>query len=169
MAADPPIAAAARLAKDAGAPVRLMLERTEEHLDTGNRPSAFSRVRAGVAADGMLTAFDATTWGTGGAGQGAGFPLPYIYQFPNRRRAHTDVYINAGSQRPMRAPGHPQGCFATECRMDELADLVQMDPIEFRIKNLPPTSPSAMWGEYYQVGAERFGWDKRHATGDPTP
>ena len=169
VSADPPIVAAARLAKDAGAPVRLMLERTEEHLDSGNRPSSFSRIRAGVAADGMLTAFDATTWGTGGAGQGAGFPLPYIYQFPNRRRAHTDVYINAGSQRPMRAPGHPQGCFATEVLMDELADLVKMDPIEFRIKNLPPTAPSAMWGEYYKLGAERFGWNRRHETGDPTP
>ena len=166
---DAPIVAAARLAKDAGAPVRLMLERDEEHLDAGNRPSAFAHVRAGVAADGMLTAFDATTWGTGGAGQRANFPLPYIYQFPNRRRAHTDVYINAGTQRPMRAPGHPQGCYITEVLMDELADLVQMDPIAFRLKNLPPTAPDAMWREYYQMGAERFGWHRRHTTGDPTP
>ena len=166
--ADAPIVIAARLAKDAGAPVRLMLERDEEHLDAGNRPSAFAHVRAGVAADGMLTAFDATTWGTGGAGQSANFPLPYIYQFPNRRRAHTDVYINAGTQRPMRAPGHPQGCYITEVLMDELADLVEMDPLEFRIKNLPPTAPDAMWREYYQMGAERFGWHRRHATGDPT-
>ena len=169
VAADPPIVVPARLAKDAGAPVRLMLERKEEHLDTGNRPSAFAHVRAGVAADGILTAFDATTWGTGGAGQGANFPLPYIYQFPNRRRVHTDVYINAGTQRAMRAPGHPQGCYVTEVLMDELADLVKMDPIEFRIKNLPPTAPDAMWREYYQMGAERFGWNRRHATSDPTP
>ena len=58
----------------------------------------------------MLTAFDAESWGTGGAGAAAGFPLPYIYQFPNRRRTHKDVFINTGQQRPMRAPGHPQGC-----------------------------------------------------------
>ena len=169
IAADAPVTLAARLSKEAGAPVKLMLERKEEHLDSGNRPSAFSQIRAGVSADGMLTAFDAKTWGTGGAGQGAQFPLPYIYQFPNRRRAHTDVYINAGTQRPMRAPGHPQGCFATEVLMEELADLVKMDPIEFRIKNLPPQAPDAMWGEYYRVGAKRFGWEKRHATGDSTP
>src|SRR5262245_35323478 len=127
----------ARLAKAAGAPVKLMLDRKEEHLDTGNRPSAFAQIKAGVSADGMLTAFDAQSWGTGGAGQGANFPLPYLYQFPNRRRAHTDVYINAGTQRAMRAPGHPQGCFLTEILMDELADRVKMDPVEFRIKNAP--------------------------------
>ena len=81
----------ARLAKSAGAPVKLMLDRKEEHLATGNRPSAFAQVRAGVASDGTLTAFNARTWGTGGAGAGSGYPLPYIYDFPNRRRVHTDV------------------------------------------------------------------------------
>jgi xanthine dehydrogenase YagR molybdenum-binding subunit len=166
--ADAPIVAAARLAREANAPVRLLLERKEEHLDTGNRPSSFARVRAGVSADGKLTALDATTWGTGGAGQGSNFPYPYIYQFPNRRRVHTDVYINAGTQRPMRAPGHPQGCFNTEVLMDELADRVGMDPVEFRLRNLPPTAPNAMWAEYFKQGVARFGWDKRHPTGDAT-
>ena len=166
IAADAPIVIPARMALMTGAPVKMMLDRKEEHLDTGNRPSAFSKVRAGVAADGKLTAFDAQTWGTGGAGQGAQFPLPYIYVFPNRKRTHQDAYINAGNQRPMRAPGHPQGCFATEVLMDELADLVKMDPLAFRLKNLPPSAPDAMWGEYFTMGGKKFGWDKRHATGD---
>jgi xanthine dehydrogenase YagR molybdenum-binding subunit len=159
----------ARLAKIAKAPVKLMLDRKEEHLDTGNRPSAFAEIKAGVGNDGKLTAFDARSWGTGGAGAGANFPLPYLYQFPNRRRVHTDVYINAGQQRAMRAPGHPQGCFLTEILIDELADRVKMDPVEFRIKNAPPRAPNAMWIDYFQQGARRFGWDKRHPTGDPTP
>jgi len=159
----------ARLAKAAGVPVKLMLDRKEEHLTTGNRPSAFARVRAGVAADGTLTAFDAQTWGTGGAGAGSGYPLPYIYLFPNRRRVHTDVYINAGQQRAMRAPGHPQGCFVTEVLMDELADAVRIEPIEFRVKNLPPLAPNAMWRRYFPMGAERIGWSRRHPTGDPSP
>jgi xanthine dehydrogenase YagR molybdenum-binding subunit len=159
----------AKLAKQAQRPVKLMLDRKEEHLDTGNRPSAFAHIRAGVSAEGRLTAFDAQSWGTGGAGATSGFPLPYIYDFPNRRRTHKDVYINAGQQRAMRAPGHPQGCFLTEILMDELADRVKMDPVAFRMKNLPPAAPNAAWGEYFEIGAKAFGWDKRHPTGDSTP
>ena len=165
---DPQAIICARLAKDAKAPVKLMLDRKEEHLATGNRPSAAAHIKAGVAADGMVTAFEAETWGTGGAGAAAGFPLPYIYLPPNRRRTHKDVFINTGQQRPMRAPGHPQGSFITEVMMEELADLVKMDPIEFRIKNLPPEAPNAMWGAYLRRGATEFGWDKRHPTGDST-
>jgi xanthine dehydrogenase YagR molybdenum-binding subunit len=159
----------AKLARIAKLPVKLMLDRKEEHLDTGNRPSATAHIRAGVTADGMLTAFDGQSWGTGGAGAPSGFPLPYIYNFPSRKRTHTDVYINAGQQRAMRAPGHPQGCFLTEILMDELADRVKMDPVAFRVKNLPPAAPNAMWAEYFARGAKAFGWDKRHATGDPAP
>ena len=159
----------ARLAKLAGAPVKLMLDRKEEHLATGNRPSATAHIKAGVTAEGKLVAYDAQSWGTGGNSQTSNFPLPYIYQFPNRRRTHKDVYINAGNQRAMRAPGHPQGCFLTEILMDELADQIKMDPVEFRIKNLPDHAPNAMWGDYFVRGAKAFGWDKRHATGDPTP
>ena len=69
----------ARLAKQAGAPVKMTLDRKEEHLVTGNRPSAAAKIKAGVSADGKITAFDAESWGTGGAGADAGFPLPYIY------------------------------------------------------------------------------------------
>ena len=159
----------AQLAQKAGAPVHLLLDRKEEHLATGNRPSAYAKIKAGVAADGMLTAFDAETWGTGGAGAGSGYPLPYIYQFPNRRRVHKDVYINAGQQRAMRAPGHPQGCFITEVLMDELADRVRMDPVEFRLKNLPEQAPNAMWKAYFPIAAEMIDWKRRHPTGDPAP
>jgi xanthine dehydrogenase YagR molybdenum-binding subunit len=159
----------AKLAKAAGAPVKLMLDRKEEHLAGGNRPSSGSKIKAGVAADGTLTAFDAESWGTGGAGVGAGFPLPYIYVFPNRRRRHRDVYTNAGPARAMRAPGHPQGCFATEMLMDELADKVRMDPVAFRLKNLPAEAPNRMWGKYFPIAAEKAGWSRRHPTGDATP
>ncbi|HXH07165.1 MAG TPA: xanthine dehydrogenase family protein molybdopterin-binding subunit [Vicinamibacterales bacterium] len=160
----------ARLAKIAGRPVKLMLDRKEEHLATGNRPSAYARVRAGVSADGKLTAFDAETWGTGGAGAGSGFPLPYtVYVWGARRRRHTDVYINAGQQRAMRAPGHPQGCFITEVVVDELADKIGLDPLELRLRNLPPEAPNAMWGRYFRMGAEKIGWSRRHPAGDRSP
>jgi len=159
----------ARLAKMANAPVKLMLDRKEEHLVTGNRPSAFARLRAGVDAQGKLTAIDAETWGTGGAGQGSFFPVPYqVYVFPVRRQRHTDVYINAGPQRAFRAPGHPQSCFVTEVVMDELADLIKIDPLELRLRNLPPEADNAQWARYFKMGAERIEWSRRHPTGDRT-
>ena len=170
LGADLQIVIAARLAKMAGAPVKLLLDRKEEHLVVGNRPSAFARVKAGVDAQGKLTVVDAETWGTGGAGQGAGFPFPYqVYPFPVRRRQHRDVYINAGPQRAFRAPGHPQSCFITEIVMDELADRLRIDPLEFRLRNVPPESPNTMWAQYFKIGAEKIGWSKRHPTGDPAP
>ena len=161
----------ARLAQKAGRAVKLMLDRKEEHLATGNRPSAFAKVRAGLSAEGKLTAFDAETWGTGGAGAGAGFnPLPYTtYVWTARRRRHRDVFINAGAQRAFRAPGHPQASFITEVVMDELADKAGLDPLELRMRNLPPEAPNAMWTKYFPMAAEKIGWSKRHKTGDPTP
>src|SRR5262249_24031392 len=156
----------ARLAKSAGVPVKLMLDRKEEHLDTGNRPSAVADIKAGVGVDGMLTAYEGASWGTGGAGASSNFPMPYIYQFPNRRRTHKDVYTNTGQQRPMRAPGHPQGSFLTEILMDELADSAGLNPVEFRIKNCPPLAPNGMWRSYFAEAAKLFGWDRRHPTSD---
>src|SRR4029078_7041185 len=82
---------------------------------------------------------------------------------------HTTASLNAAQRAPRPAPGHPQGCFLTEILMDELADRVRMDPVEFRVKNLPAAGPNAMWAEYFHRGAKQFGWDKRHATGDPSP
>jgi xanthine dehydrogenase YagR molybdenum-binding subunit len=167
---DPQGIICAKLAKQAGVPVKLMLDRKEEHLATGNRPSAWAKIKAGVSADGMITAFDAESWGTGGySGRGAAFPIPYIYVVPNFRVSHKDVAINAGNQRAMRAPAQPQACFVTEVLVDELADAVKMDPLELRMKNLPPDGPSSRWRTYYPIGAQKFAWNRRHPTGDPTP
>ncbi len=164
----------ARLAKLANAPVKLMLNRKEEHLVTGNRPSAYAKVRAGVDAKGKLVAFDAETWGTGGAGAGAAFRVPYpIYVFPSRRQRHRDAYTNAGPQRAFRAPGHPQASFITEVVLDELADKLRLDPLELRMRNVLSATdpsqedPSRQWRKYFPMGAEKIGWSKRHPTGDP--
>ena len=175
LGADVQLVIAARLAKEAAAPVKIMLDRKHEHLITGNRPSAFAKVKAGVDAEGKFLAFDSETWGTGGAGAGAGFSIPYsVYAppqgstgFVNRRQNHVDVYTNAGPQRAFRAPGHPQACFITETVIDELADRLRMDPLELRMRNLAPEAPNAQWRKYFPIGAEKIGWSKRHPTGDP--
>ena len=165
---------ACQLARKAKRPVKLMLERDEEHWTGGNRPSAFAKVKAGAMKDGRLTAFDAVTFGTGGHSGSAEFPLPYIYAPETRRRKHTNVAVNAGDRRALRAPGHPQGCIVTEQVMDDLADKLGIDPLDFRIKNIPEAGLFKTLKPIYEkeiaLGAEKIGWKKnRHPRGDQTP
>ena len=152
---------AADLAKKTGKPVKIFLDRIHEHLAAGNRPSATGKVKLGATKDGKLVAVIAETHGTGGFG-GAGFPFPYVYDIPAASRTHSDVFVNAGSQRAMRAPGHPQGCALMEAAMDDLADKLGIDPLEFRLKNLPPGDFKT---PFYQgevaIAAELIGWHEK--------
>ncbi|RMF58383.1 MAG: xanthine dehydrogenase family protein molybdopterin-binding subunit [Calditrichaeota bacterium] len=158
---------AARLAKQANAPVRLMLDRQLEFLTTGNRPDSLSRIKMGAKRDGTITAFFAKTYGTAGIGNGAGVRLPIVYSIPNVRHEHHDVYTNAGAARPFRAPGCPQASFAMEQMMDEMAEKLGMDPLQFRLKNDSNPTRQKEW----MIGAERFGWHRRKVTpaSDPGP
>ena len=164
---------AAQLARKAKRPVKLMLERDEEHWTGGNRPSFFATVKAGATKAGKLTAFDAVTFGTGGHSGGAEFPLPYIYAPETRRRKHTNVAVNAGDRRALRAPGHPQGCLVTEQVMDDLAHQLGLDPLEFRLKNIPDEGVFKTLKPIYEtevkLGAEKIQWKKFwHPRGDKT-
>ncbi|MCS7089384.1 MAG: xanthine dehydrogenase family protein molybdopterin-binding subunit [Verrucomicrobiota bacterium] len=165
---------AARLSREAGAPVRLMLSRFEESLAVGNRPSSFQRIKLGAKADGTLHVFDYENYGTAGIGAGqategggggADLPMPYIYQVPNRRIKQTAVAVNAGSARPFRAPGHPVASFGMESAMDELAVKLGMDPLELRIKN----DPFEIRRREYKIGAERFGWKEKYRKPGTSP
>ncbi|HKD11041.1 MAG TPA: xanthine dehydrogenase family protein molybdopterin-binding subunit [Thermoanaerobaculia bacterium] len=159
---------AARLAKEAGAPVKLFLDRKEEQLATGNRPSSVQWIKAGATRDGKLTALHLVVHGTGGTNGGTGTsgPLKNIYACDNVKTEEFDVFTNAGPSAAMRAPGHPQGVFALEATMDELAARLGMDPLELRMKN----DPSEIRREEFRIGAERIGWASRNArrqTSDP--
>ena len=127
---------AAALSKKAGAPVRLMLTREEEHLSVGNRPSSDQTLRIGAKKDGTLTAIHLVSYGTAGCGTGAGCagPAQHLYKTAALHTEENDVFINAGPASAMRAPGHPQGAFALEQTMDELAVKLGMDPIDLRDK-----------------------------------
>jgi xanthine dehydrogenase YagR molybdenum-binding subunit len=159
---------AARLAKEAGAPVKLFLDRKEEQLATGNRPSSVQTVKAGATKDGKLTALQLTVYGNGGTNGGTGTsgPIKNIYACENLKVDEYDVFTNAGPSTAMRAPGHPQGAFALEATMDELARALGIDPLEFRLRN----DPSAVRREEFRIGAEKIGWagrDTRRRTPDP--
>jgi xanthine dehydrogenase YagR molybdenum-binding subunit len=168
---------AAELARKAGAPVKLMLDRAEEHNVAGNRPSQFAKVKLGCDAEGKLQAIDVESWGTGGHARDAGgIPIPYVYNVPNRRRVHTSVFVNAGDNRAMRAPGHPQGALIMDAAMDDLCHKLNpnLDPVEFRIRNLPTTGPdkdtSNIWIRGLSLGAARIGWRELwHPRGDTRP
>ncbi|HLH33928.1 MAG TPA: xanthine dehydrogenase family protein molybdopterin-binding subunit [Alloacidobacterium sp.] len=125
---------AAALSKKAGAPVRLMLDREEEHLSVGNRPSSDQLLRIGAKNDGQITAIHLVSYGTAGCGTGAGCagPASNLYKTVSLHTEENDVFINAGPGAAMRAPGHPQGAFALEQTIDELAVKLNLDPIELR-------------------------------------
>jgi xanthine dehydrogenase YagR molybdenum-binding subunit len=158
---------AARLSKEAKAPVKIFLTRFDEALAVGNRPSSFQKIKLGATADGKLQAFELESYGTAGIGSGgvsegggggAEFPAPYIYTVPNIRVKQSGVNINAGSARAFRAPGHPTASFGMESIMDALAVKLDMDPLELRLKN----DPSEIRRKEYQIGAEKFGWKEKY-------
>ncbi len=159
--ASPEIVTAARLAKAAGVPVKLMLPRAAEHLATGNRPSAVQRVKLGVDRDGGLVAIDVKQHGSGGIGGGSGSAAPFysVYRCANIRGEERNVYTNTGPSSPMRAPGWPQGCFALELAMDEMARKAGIDRLEFRRRN----NDNPVRAAEYEIGARNFGWAARSA------
>jgi xanthine dehydrogenase YagR molybdenum-binding subunit len=158
---------AAELAKKSGRPVKLFLDRVQEHLAAGNRPSAAAKVKLGANKDGKLVALIAETHGTGGNRGGSNFPFPYVYAVPTSARTHSDVFVNCGGARAMRAPGHPQGCALMEAAMDDLADKLGIDPLELRLKNLGDGDfHTPIYQGEIKIGAELIGWrDKRKPRG----
>ena len=158
--ATPEMIIAARLAKAAGVPVKVMLPRGDEHRSTGNRPNSEQKVKMGVDGDGKLTAIDLVTRGSGGIGGGAGSAGPFksVYRCANIRTEETNIYTNAGPASPMRAPGWPQGCFALELAMDEMARKAKLDRLEFRRRN----SDNPVRAAEYEIGARAFGWAEKN-------
>jgi CO/xanthine dehydrogenase Mo-binding subunit len=160
---------AALLARMTAHPVKVCLSREETFLCVGNRPANIIKLKAGVKRDGTLTAFHLVNTGSGGAypaGVGVGYLVRDLYLCPNVRVEESNVFINAGTARAMRAPGFPQCSWALEQVMDALAEKIGMDPVEIRLKNVPSFSqvrsnrPFTSTGlkECLVEGAKAFGW-----------
>jgi len=172
--------AAAELARKARAPVKLMLDRASEVATAGNRPSAYGTVRVHGKKDGTITAFESDTHGSPGVGRGNTVgPLPYVYPTQSKVK-HTVLRLNHGAQRAMRAPGHPQSCFFTDCAVDDFAAAIGMDPMQVRLKNLPANSEAAakanpqawfairgtVYRQQIDIAARLSGWkDRWHPPG----
>jgi len=155
--------AAVALSRAAGVPVRLVLDRHEEQLDSGNRPATFQRLKIGARRNGELTAVSLYTYGTAGTGTGAGVGnvAQSMYECPNFEIEQYDVFINGGPGCAMRAPGNTPGAFAVEQTIDELAEKLAIDPLALRDR----IDASPVRREERRRGAERIGWARRHAPG----
>ena len=151
---------AGELARLAKAPVALLLDRREEHLCTGNRPDSIQEVTLGAAADGTLTGIKVLAHGSAGIGTGAGVgrnAFGIYSRCPNIRVASHDVFTHAGPATAFRAPGHPQGAFAIELALDELAAKLGKDPLDLRIAH----NEHPVRRHQFELGRQRFRWDER--------
>jgi xanthine dehydrogenase YagR molybdenum-binding subunit len=160
---------AAQLSKMAGGkPVKMYLDRAQEHLAAGNRPSATAHIKMGADREGKIVAMVAEAHSTGGISQAANLLLPYVYRgVPHTQLSQSGVFTNFGGARAMRAPNHPQSSVLTEAAVDDLAEKLGMDPMEFRLKNLDPGSPmTPIYQAEVPIGAKLIGWaEKRKPRG----
>ena len=150
---------AGELARKSGKAVQLVCDRHEEHVCTGNRPDSHQSVTiAGTATKGgQLTAIHVKSLGTAGIGTGAGIgrnAFSIYSKCPNVLVEASDVFTNAGPGTAMRAPGHPQGAFALELAIDELAAKLKVDPLKLRMEH----DEHPVRRMQLEMGGERFGW-----------
>ena len=155
--------ATAEVSKKAGGkPVRIMLERDSELKVAGARPSAYARVRVGAKRDGTIVAWQSESWGTGGPGGGGMPPIPYVFSIPNQRKEHTAIRNNIGPARAWRAPNHPQAAVITMCALDDLAAKLNMDPLDFFLKNIELAKPrQAIYSEELGIASDLMGWKQK--------
>jgi xanthine dehydrogenase YagR molybdenum-binding subunit len=166
----------AAASKLAGRPVRVTLSREGVYRLVGGRTNTEQRVAIGADDDGRFTALIHT----GISAMTAHNALAEQFTFPARHMYATDtlktdqqvVDMDMLSNSFMRAPGESVGTFALESAIDELAIMLDLDPIELRIRNEPEKDPSSGLPfsarhlvEAWRAGAARFGWERRAAPG----
>ncbi len=150
---------AARLAKAASRPVKLIWSREEEFTWAYFRPAGVIDIRSGVMQDGTITAWQFDNYNSGPSA----IETPYAIAKHATQFHPVDAPLRQGSYRGLAATANH---FARESHMDDLAAMMAMDPLEFRMKNLKNERLRAV----LQAAAEKFGWgksksDENHASG----
>jgi xanthine dehydrogenase YagR molybdenum-binding subunit len=149
--------------------------------NTTHRPATIQRIRIGATADGKITAIGHESWSGDlpkGKPDGAVDQTRKLYAGANRMTATRMATLDLPEANAMRAPGEATGMMALEIAIDEMAEKLGLDPIEFRVINdtqvVPDTAEPAaakrslrfsqrQLVKCLREGAERFGWSKRNS------
>src|SRR6185437_6453372 len=158
------------LAKKSGRPVKMVMTREEVMRATGPTSGSKSTVKMGAMKDGTIVAAQGTFYLQAGAFPGS--PIRGAvgcsftpYDIPNVLSIGYDVCSNRSKVAAYRAPGAPIGAYGTECVMDELAEALKIDPLEFRLKNAAREGTKAAHGPVFpRIGfVETIEQAKAHA------
>lgn len=159
-------------ARAAKRPVKVALQRPLMINNTTHRPATIQRIRLGADRDGRLTAIGHDSWSgdlPGGKPETAILQTRLLYAGANRLTRQRLAELDLPEGNSMRAPGEAPGMMALEIAMDEMAEKLGLDPVEFRIRNdtqVDPEQPKRPFSqrqltECLRTGAARFGWARR--------
>jgi xanthine dehydrogenase YagR molybdenum-binding subunit len=159
-------------ARAAGRPVKVALQRPLMFNNTTHRPATIQRIRIGTDRDGKITAIGHESWSGNlpdGRPETAVQQTRLLYAGENRMTALKLAMLDLPEGNAMRAPGEAPGMMALEIAMDEMAERLKLDPIEFRSRNdtqVDPEHPHMPFSQRQlvqsmRIGAERFGWKAR--------
>ncbi|MBC2808420.1 xanthine dehydrogenase family protein molybdopterin-binding subunit (plasmid) [Rhizobium ruizarguesonis] len=157
-------------------PVKVALPRPLLINNTTHRPATIQRIRIGTERDGKITAIAHESWSgdlPGGGLETAVNQTRLLYAGANRMTAMRLATLNLPEGNAMRAPGEAPGLMALEIAIDEIAEKVGIDPVQFRIINdtqVDPEKPERRFSQRnligcLKLGAERFGWRERGKPG----
>ncbi|MFG1206824.1 aldehyde oxidoreductase molybdenum-binding subunit PaoC [Xanthobacter flavus] len=160
-------------ARAARRPVKVALHRHLVINNTTHRPATIQRIRIGAGRDGRITAIGHESWSgdlPGGGLETAVNQTRLLYAGAHRLTAMRLATLNLPEGNAMRAPGEAPGLMALEIAMDEMAEKLNLDPVEFRVLNdteRDPENPDRPFSQRQLVaclrlGAERFGWSRRN-------
>ncbi|WP_457282564.1 aldehyde oxidoreductase molybdenum-binding subunit PaoC [Polaromonas sp. P5_D5] len=155
-------------------PVKVALQRPLMMNNTTHRPATIQRIRLGAGRDGKLTSIGHEGWSgdlPGGGPETAVNQTRLLYAGANRMTATRLAVLDLPEGNAMRAPGEAPGLMALEIAMDEMAEKLGLDPVEFRVLNdtqVDPEKPARAYSQRQLIqclrtGAQTFGWNRRVA------
>lgn len=153
-------------------PVKIVLTRRQMFGLVGARPYTVQHIRIGAREDGAITAVTQDVASSTSTFEdwveSSTLQTRILYDVPNVDTTQKLVRLNLGTPTFNRGPGESSGTFGLESAIDELAEQLNIDPIELRLRNYAETDPesglpfsSKSLRECYRRAAQRFGWSRR--------